>query len=74
MVPGPQLRRIDERHVQEGQRARETHRLVSLRAQAAGVGLGGQRAVQALHTEPATGHHRRAAEGGGRPNGCLLRG
>jgi hypothetical protein len=28
MVPGPQLRRVDERHVQEGERAGEAHRVV----------------------------------------------
>jgi len=72
LVPGPQLRRGDERHVQEGQCAREANRVVPLGPEAAGVGSRGQRTVQALHSQPAAGHYRCPTEGGRRSHGCVL--
>ena len=45
MVPGPQLRGGDERHVQEGQRAGEADRVVPFRAEITGVGSRDQRAL-----------------------------
>ena len=74
MVPRPQLCRIHERHVQEGERARETHRMVSFGPQAAGERSGDQRAVQAVHAKSVVGDYRCAAERGGRADGCILRG
>jgi hypothetical protein len=57
MVPRPQLRRVDERHVQESQRSGEAHWVVPHGSQAARFGFGNQRAIQEIHPQPAVGHH-----------------
>lgn len=82
LVPRSQLYRVHERDVQEGQCAREINRLVPLGPQAASLRPQDQRAVQALHTKPTPGHHRRTTKGGwrahrrllcgGRDQGCML--
>lgn len=73
MVPGPQLRRVDERHVQEGEREGEVNWMVSFGTQVTGVGFGDQRAVQEIYAQPAVGNHRCSTKGGWRTNGCILR-
>jgi hypothetical protein len=73
MVSGPQLRRVDERYVQEGEREGEVDWVVSLGPQVTGIGSGNQRAVQEIYAQPAVGNHRCSTEGGWRANGCILR-